>query len=282
MQTQSSIRSINFNTYKSNNDAQTNNSPIHVNISLTSDRIPLFHAYHQQFANAITSKNTTQATKIRDEVTQHLQEKIMQLIPASERRISHILGIWDSGFEQSFQVIFPNMTNQILHAMVKISQHFDQDAVHFIRSVKEHEVTRHIGIADKKGNVFTNLWEFSLTAPLPLAEFQSIIKQAGLMGAQLSNDHKTITIYNAYNTHQAKNKKEAKRATQEWEIKATEFAFIIQQKGIKKATIGFAEFKSYGRNEDVATRTYAQLDSDVSISNKQYKKKIIPTTKQAA
>jgi hypothetical protein len=248
-------------------------TPVSFNITLISDRIPRYSRHHQKFVNAMQEGNNSKANRIRNKVRRDMQNKINQLIPDAEVKIFDTLGVWEEGLEQSFQISFLNLTDDILYGMVKIAEYFDQDSVHLIRPIQESEITRYLGVSDDKGNIFTSLWEFNLTNSLTVPEFQKIIGQCGLPGAQLSKNGKLATIYNAYNAEQSTTKEAAEEATIEWEKKALHFAEELQQKGIEKATIGFAEFRSYGRDLHCATRTYAELECDV-LTKKKYQQKV--------
>lgn len=251
-------------------DTRSNNlvAPTSVNLSLISPHIPRYADLHNQYVAAAQAGDETSMARIREDVRGDLQARIQKLLPDATVTVNNAHGAWDGGFEKSFRVDLPTLNDDAVHAMTKIAQDFGQEAVHFLRDgVEDAQLNRPLGEPDEAGTVLTPVIKYTLAKPVSVEEFQQAIRASDLRGGQLSDDGRTITIYNAYNGNDTQSRVSASEATDRWEERASTFTSSLQPHGPASAEITVGEFRSYGRDTNTAIHTYDELERHVSTSD---------------
>lgn len=257
---------------------QSQVQPTHVNMKIIADRIPRYNELHEQYKQAMEAGDENLAASVRSEFRNDLSERIKQLLPDAPITIQDVHGAWDGGFDKSFTIkINGALTPDIEHALSKIAQDFDRDAIHFLRPVNEDQVTRQFGVEEYEGSgVFTQTVEAALDEPMTAQQFQQLLTDNNIQG-QLSANGQLIKIYNSYEDVNKENIESVAASTAGFAESTGRFLEEIKSRGNATIRQGVAELRSYGK-QGHAIAGYERVAGDDALSrvylSQDYKKRL--------
>lgn len=155
-------------------------------------RIPKYQELNRLYDQAIQNGNTANASKIRNKIAKDLETRLRRIIPDADFKIMPSTGVWKGDTEPTFYVTFKEANDDVLAALAKVADEFDQDEVH-IRDNKN--VDKNIpGLEiqpDGSYNTIAALIKFNDGN----YDFPSIASKHGFAGATVIGKN-TLLLYN--------------------------------------------------------------------------------------
>lgn len=222
------------------------------------ERLPRYNTLNQKIQEAKEAKDKKAEKAAVEEMRDDLSERIKRIIPGQDFKIKPATGLWQGGSEPSFFLEFDEVNDDVLAAIAKVADEFDQDEVHIRSNDVDPEADAMVMQPD--GSYVVPSVVINFNNPV---DFNEIMTKFGFGGATGLGDN-TILLYSS--DLPAETGKTERQILEDFLNKVNKLK--DESKGnVRDTKEGYTRLRRYSRDgREGVSKSYKQAISDLSPS----------------